>query len=154
MGRPAEFARCASQETGRRISPCRLSREEPEMLRNVPGLLAFCLFFSVCLSASEIKGKIVDPSGAPVPGAQVSVVGRVGVVAQTTSSASGAFQLEAAETPDTRLVVTAPGFSTLTLPLDATADRTARVQLEIAPQVDSVQVVGSTLHVAASQQGS
>src|SRR5206468_1453585 len=95
-----------------------------------------------------------DPSGAPVPGAQVSVVGRVGVVAQTTSSAGGAFQLEATETPDQRLVVTAPGFSTFTLPLDAAADRTARVQLEIAPQVDSVQVVGSTLHVAASRQGS
>ena len=135
------------------------------MLKNVPGLLAFCLFFSVCLCASEIKGKIVDPSGAPVPGAQVSIVGRVGVVAQTTTGSSGSFQLEAPETPDNRLVVTAPGFSTRTLPLGAGATPTtaqtttvtnqaARVQLEIAPQVDSVQVVGSTLDVAASQQGS
>src|SRR5437867_3540546 len=105
MGRPARIRRCASQETGQRINTCRLSREEPEMLRNVAGLLAFCLFLPVCLPASEIKGKVVDPSGAPIPGAQVSVVGRVGVVAQTNSSAGGGFQLEASETPDNRLVV-------------------------------------------------
>ena len=56
------------------------------MLRNVAGLLAFCSLFSAGLRAAEIKGKIIDPSGAPVAGAQVAAVNRVGVIARTTAS--------------------------------------------------------------------
>jgi outer membrane receptor protein involved in Fe transport len=120
------------------------------MLRTVPGPLACFLIFSACLPAAGIKGKIVDPSGAPVPGAQIAVVNRVGVVAQTIASPNGSFQLDAPETPDTRLVVAAPGFSTRTLPLD----QAASVQLEIAPRTDSVQVVGSTIEIPATLQAS
>jgi outer membrane receptor protein involved in Fe transport len=108
------------------------------------------LTFSACLPASGIKGKIVDPSGAPVSGAQIAAVNRVGVVAQTTAASNGSFQLDAPETPDTRLVVTAPGFATRTL----TLDQAASVQLEIAPRVDSVQVVGSTIEIPSSLQAS
>jgi len=77
------------------------------------------------------------------------VVRRVGVEAQTASSISGAFELNAPETPGAKLVVTAPGFSTQTLPLE----REVSVRLEIAPQVDSVRVVGSAMGVPASEQG-
>ncbi|MBZ5619433.1 MAG: TonB-dependent receptor [Acidobacteriia bacterium] len=115
----------------------------------VKGLLACCLLFSACLSAAEVKGKVVDPSGAPISGAQVSIVTRVGVEVQTVSAPSGAFQLPAPERPGARLVITAPGFSTRTVPLESAAS----VQLEIAPLVDSVRVVGSAIDVLASQQG-
>ncbi len=120
------------------------------MLRNVPGLLAFYLTFSACVSASGIKGKIIDPSGAPVPGAQIAAVNRVGVVGRTTAAPNGSFQLDVPETPDVRLVVAAPGFSTRTLALD----QAASVQLEIAPRVDSVRVMGSTIEIPASLQAS
>ena len=119
------------------------------MRTSVSGPLACCLLFSACLSAAEVKGKVVDPSGAPIPNAQVSVVSRVGVEAQTVSAPNGTFQLNIAETPGAQLVITAPGFSTKTLPLDSSVS----VQLEIAPIVDSVRVVGSTIDVLASQQG-
>src|ERR1035438_10738591 len=119
------------------------------MRKRISNVSAFCLFFSACLSAAEIKGKVVDPSGAPVAGAQVSVVSRVGVGTQTASSISGAFELNTPETPGAKLVVTAPGFSTQTLPLE----REMTVRLEIAPQVDSVRVVGSAIDVPASEQG-
>jgi outer membrane receptor protein involved in Fe transport len=119
------------------------------MRRRISNVAAFCLFFSACLSAAEIKGQVVDPSGAPVAGAQVSVVSRVGVEAQTASSASGGFELNTPETPGAKLVVTAPGFSTRTLPLE----REVTVRLEIAPQIDSVRVVGSAIDVPASEQG-
>ena len=56
------------------------------MLCNVPGRLASYLILSACLPAAGIKGKITDPSGAPVPGAQIAVVNRVGVVARTTAA--------------------------------------------------------------------
>jgi outer membrane receptor protein involved in Fe transport len=120
------------------------------MLRNVPGPVACLLICSACLSAAEIRGKITDPSGAPVSGAQIAAVNRVGVVAQTTAASNGNFQLDVPESPETRLVVAAPGFSTRTL----TPDQAASVQLEIAPRTDSVQVVGSTIEIPASLQAS
>jgi len=121
----------------------------------IPGLWASCLFFSAGLSAAEVKGTVADPSGAPVAGAQVSIVSRLGVEAQTVTSPAGAFEFAAAgfqtaQPPDANLVITAPGFRTATLPLAATVS----VTLEIAPQVDSVRVVGSAVDVSASQQGS
>lgn len=123
------------------------------MLRNVSGPLVL-LFASACFStsaiASEIKGKIIDPSGAPVPGAQIAAVNRVGVVVQTVAGPTGAYQLDTADAVDTRLVVTAPGFRTRTLPLD----QAASVQLEIAPHVDTVDVVGSTIDIPTTLQGS
>ncbi len=57
------------------------------MPRIASGLVACFLIFSACLSAVELKGKITDQSGAPIPGAQVALVNRVGVVAQTTAGA-------------------------------------------------------------------
>jgi len=115
----------------------------------VLGPLACCLLFSACVSAAEVKGKVVDPSGAPIPYAQISVVSRVGVEAQTLSAPDGTFALYTANEPDTRLVVTAPGFATRTAPLEAAAT----LQLEISPVVDSVRVAGSTIDVLASRQG-
>jgi outer membrane cobalamin receptor len=120
------------------------------MRRKISDVSAFCLFFPFCLSADQFKGTVIDPSGAPIAGAQVSVVSRVGVEAQTASSTSGSFELSAPETPGAKLVVTAPGFSTQTLPVE----REMTVRMEIAPQIDSVRVVGSAMDVPASQQGS
>jgi outer membrane receptor protein involved in Fe transport len=71
------------------------------------------------------------------------------VEAQTASSTGGGFELNTPETPGAKLVVTAPGFSTQTLPLEGEVT----VRLEIAPQIDSVRVVGSAMDVAASEQG-
>ena len=68
------------------------------MRTDVTSLLALLLFFSACLPAApvrEVKGKVTDPSGAPVAGAQVSLVSRIGVEAQTLSALNGAFMLEA-----------------------------------------------------------
>jgi outer membrane receptor protein involved in Fe transport len=119
------------------------------MYSNVSGLLACCLIFSACLSATVIKGTVVDPSGAPVVGAQVSVLDRVGVRAQTATSPSGAFEVNGPDTSDARIVITAPGFNTETLPVkDVLA-----VKLSIAPLVDSVSVVGSAVDAPASEQG-
>ena len=116
----------------------------------VSGPLACSFIFAACLSAAQIKGTVVDPSGAPVAGAQVSIVNRVGVEAQAVTSPAGTFDLQSAASPDARLVVAAPGFRTQTLPLEAAVT----VKLAIAPQVDSVGVVGSAMDVSASQQGS
>ncbi|MEO8595210.1 MAG: TonB-dependent receptor [Candidatus Solibacter sp.] len=120
------------------------------MHRYASGLLTCFLTFSACVSAAEIKGKVLDSSGAPISGARIAAVNRVGMVAQATAGANGAFQLDVADGADTRLVVTAPGFSTRTIaPREA-----ASVQLEIAPHVESVKVAGSTIEVPVTLQGS
>jgi outer membrane cobalamin receptor len=119
-------------------------------MKNVSGLLAVCLFFSACLCAAEIKGKVVDPSGAPVGGAQLAVVNRVGVVSRITAAPNGTFELDAPDSADVSLVVTAAGFSTRTVsPAEA-----ASIRLDIAPQTASIEVVGSTIEVPATLQGS
>jgi outer membrane receptor protein involved in Fe transport len=123
-------------------------------MRIYVGLLAVFAIFSTCLSAAvfegAVKGTVLDPSGAPVAGAQVSIMSRLGVEAQTVTSAAGTFELETGGIADAHLVITAPGFRTETLPLDATVS----VKLAIAPQVDSVGVVGSAVDVSAREQGS
>ncbi len=119
------------------------------MRRTVTGRLVCCLLFSVCLAAAVVRGKVTDPSGAPIPGAQVSVISRVGVEEQTTTAADGAFTLDAAVSPGEKIVVTAPGFRTETVAPAAGLS----IQLALAPQVESVRVAGSSLDVATSQQG-
>jgi outer membrane receptor protein involved in Fe transport len=119
------------------------------MRRYVAGLSACCFFFAAHLAAADIQGRVIDPSGAPVPGAQVSALGRVGLLAQTTTGPDGRFQLSAPELPDVKIVVAAPGFSTTTVSPDAASV----IQLAIAPLSDAVEVVGSAIAVPASEQG-
>src|SRR5271165_6905146 len=59
-GRPVR--RCASQETGRRVT-VQLSWEERRMRICLSGIVACCLLFSAGLSAAQVKGQVVDPSG-------------------------------------------------------------------------------------------
>ena len=62
-----------------------------------------CFFLiTACLRAAVVKGKVVDPSGAPVPGAEISLVSRVGVEAATVSTAFGGFELNVPDVPDAR----------------------------------------------------
>jgi len=101
---------------------------------------------------STIQGTVLDPSGGGIAGAQVSALNRVGVAAQAVTDPAGAFTLKLTEAVQ-RLVVTAPGFETKTIPLPEPPSAPLAVHLKIAPQVDSVRVVGSTIDEAASQQG-
>ncbi len=122
------------------------------------GLLACSTSIFACLAfaanAASIKGTVTDPSGAPVSGAQVTLVDRLGVEAQTLSALNGAFELKSPENAPAgaKLVIAAPGFRTAELLMNGAA-QPAAVKLELAPVVDSVRVVGSAIDVAASQQG-
>ena len=111
-----------------------------------------CVFLlgGVVSRASElVKGTVLDPSGAPIAGAEIAAVSRLGVVAQTRSDAAGEFRLTLSELTGVRLTIAAPGFATQSIdPAGATT-----VRLAIAPQTDSIKVVGSALDVPLSAQG-
>jgi outer membrane receptor protein involved in Fe transport len=110
--------------------------------------IVLTLLFSLAAApAAELRGTVVDPSGAGIAGARVAAVNRVGVTAEAATGPDGSFLLRAPEDPATRLTVTYPGFATRSVaPADA-----ARIELELAAQVDSVKVVGSSIDVAASE---
>src|ERR1035437_8412931 len=137
---------CLQEASGRQFA--RLSREELGMRMNVAGPLTFFLI-SVCLSAAEVKGTVVDPSGARVAGARVSVVTALGVV-RSFPSPDGAFACSLPR--GSKLVITAPGFAAKSFAAeDAVPEITVR--LDLAPVVDSVRVAGSAIDVEASRQG-
>lgn len=116
-----------------------------------PYAIASIFLFSACLSAASknVQGNIVDPSGAPVTGAEVSIVTPLGVERSFVSS-NGGF---VCSLPDgARLVVSAPGFAPQTVSAEDAADRVT-VRLQIAPVVESVRVAGSALDAPISEQG-
>jgi len=113
--------------------------------------LTYSVFLFACLLRAETyQGKVVDPSGAAIAGADVAAVNRLGVVARAATDSTGAFQITVTETSGVSLLVTAAGFETKTLSL---AEATA-ITLNIAPQNDSVTVAGSTMDIPLSEQGS
>jgi outer membrane cobalamin receptor len=119
----------------------------------VRGLL-FSAGLAIAAPAATLTGTVADPSGLPVAGAQVSVVDRVGVEAQTPVGINGWFELK---TPpglaaDAKVVITAAGFRTVEIMAGA-INAPLAVRMQLAPVVDSVRVAGSALDVPVSQQG-
>lgn len=66
----------------------------------------------------EVQGVVADPTGAIVPGAEVDLVDPSGAVTSTAHSAGdGSFQLTAPHAGSFTLVVSEPGFSTVSNPV-------------------------------------
>src|SRR4051812_16323887 len=116
---------------------------------------AFLLFPAVCacaaaLHAGQWSGRIIDPAGQPVPGAQVAVVNAAGVITQQITDDAGRFNIYISPLHENiRARVSAPGFQTTTAPAGA-----SRIVLAIAPRNESIRVVGTSLDIPAGEQGS
>ncbi len=101
-----------------------------------------------------MTGRVVDASGAAVPGAEVVVASRTGTLHRATTDLSGRFAIEfepaaGAET----LFVAAPGFQTVSRPLANVRDEMA-IELPLAAQSAAVTVAASLLEVPAGEQPS
>ena len=100
-------------------------------------------------SAAEYTGTVTDPSGRPVPGAQIAAINAVGVITQQITDDQGRFDIYISPLyDDFRFRVAAPGFQTTIV-----ASGASHIQLPLAPQSDSVRVIGSAIDVPASEQG-
>ncbi len=115
--------------------------------------ILFCLVSAPRPASAQVRGKILDPADAPISGARVTAFNRLGVVAEISADELGAFQFPAAENAVTRLVVSAAGFQTASIPVRDGAPPMV-VRLTIAPRVDSVTVTGSTIDTLSSELGS
>ena len=68
--------------------------------------------------APSVHGVVADPTGAIVPGAEVDLVDTNGSIAGTCHSGDdGSFQLAAPHAGNFTLVVSEPGFETVTTPV-------------------------------------
>lgn len=108
------------------------------------------------VSAAELVGRVVDPTGAPIVGAAVELVG-TGI--RLESGATGAFRLAEAPASGQELRVTAPGFAELVVAVDgAAAGRPLELVLAPATLRGEITVVGrrivSTAEAARRVPGS
>ncbi len=81
-------------------------------------VLGLCFFFSCAIlsaqtiSTSQIRGTIIDATGAPVPGAQITLTQTAtGAVRTATSGTDGGYTLPELPVGPYQLTVTKTGFS-------------------------------------------
>jgi outer membrane cobalamin receptor len=123
------------------------------LLMNRTNRLILCLLAAVYAAAgASLEGTVADSSGAVIAGAQIGVFTRVGLIAQTGSDERGQFSVGRLPDDISKLVITADGFATRTIPLPA--ERPLKIELDIAPASDSIRVAGTAIDVPASEQAS
>src|SRR5450755_4077455 len=142
-----------SQETGaiRLLQP--LSRAKEERMR-VIRILILLVSFSGAAFAADLKVKVVDPQGAAVAGAQVSVVrmddGKI--LASQTTSAEGFAVLGMPGAGNYRVQVLAPGFAAETVEVSSQSE--LAVNLRLATASETVVVTATRTPVAGEASGS
>src|SRR5436190_10172692 len=68
-----------------------------------------------------VRGVVVDPSGASIPGASLAFVGGAGEEHRATSDAQGRFELVAPLTPPITVIASARGFDATAMTVDSSA---------------------------------
>src|SRR5215813_5886766 len=112
------------------------------------------LAFSQVTSTSSISGAVVDPTGAVVAGATISVRNEAtGEESRATSAGNGTFTVPSLTAGVYKIVITAAGFKQALVQgvkIDAGVPATVNVSLEIGAATDSV-VVQSNAEVLQTQ---
>ncbi|MGC0777342.1 MAG: carboxypeptidase-like regulatory domain-containing protein [Candidatus Acidiferrum sp.] len=93
---------------------------------------------------TSLRGTVVDPNGAVIPGAQVTLASaEIGVSLSTQTDKTGFYQFQDMRPATYVLTITAPGFATLKksgLVLLVSTPATSDVQLQIASGMTTVEV--------------
>jgi outer membrane cobalamin receptor len=113
--------------------------------------LTFTFLFSlvVCASAAaqSLTGRVTDPAGQPVSGADVLILRDKAVVATTTSGADGRFEIPALAPGEYEVTAAAPGLSAPYQPISVTAASNADISVPLAVSPIRESVVVSASHV-------
>jgi Ca-activated chloride channel family protein len=110
------------------------------------GLLVVLLTVTSRAAGVEVRGTIVDPAGAVVPGATVELLSGSVVVAKATTSADGGFLFDSVAAGAYEIRVTLQGFrqARVGVSVGDTAPRALRLKLEVGNTADSVTVRSAT----------
>jgi vitamin B12 transporter len=112
--------------------------------------LAFTLFPATSTAAAPLTGRVVDPSGVPVPRAYVRVLDAAGsTIAGGFSEADGRFRLESPD-PACRVEILLAGFESAIVPCGAGL---LEIRLTLAPVREAVAVSGTRSEAPVSQLG-
>jgi hypothetical protein len=142
------------------VPPGKVAYEVHSMIRKMGSVLVFALLLAsgFVLEAQThrgaIRGRVEDPSGAVVRGADVTAVNEATNETRTTATGdSGAFAIAELEPGSWRIEIAAPGHKTHVqrLTLEVNQERRADARLEIGALTDRVEV---TAPVADLRRGS
>lgn len=124
-------------------------------------LLAFTLFFpatailaQTTLATGSITGTTLDPSGAVVSGAHVTIASTsTGHTAELVTNGSGSYTTGALPPGTYRVTVTAPGFTRVveTVTVQVGNTTTANFKLTLGASTQTVEVQGSAVSVNTQQ---
>ncbi len=96
-----------------------------------------------------ITGTVVDPSGAVIPNAKVTILNeQTGLVQKTTSSSAGTFSATGLTPDNYRVTVEAPGFKTQIqndVKVDVSVTATLTITLSAGEQAQTVQVTSNAI---------
>ncbi len=120
--------------------------EEPDVKRSLAGWILFCVLSTASLvfgqsATTSLRGVIKDPSGALLPGAQVTIVDKsVGTTLRTTSHNDGSYVF--AQIPPARYTITvsSPGFADQSKIAQILVNQPATVDFTLSVQASSVTV--------------
>jgi len=126
-------------------------------------VLGLCLFFCCAIlsaqtiSTSQIRGTIVDATGAPVPGAQITLTQTAtGAVRTATSGSAGDYTLPELPVGPYQLTVTKTGFSKYVqngIVLQVGVNPTIDVSLKLGAMTQEVTVQAQTVTVETQNTG-
>ncbi len=106
-------------------------------------LLATTLYGQSLGNAGRVEGRITDPSGAAIAGAQVDITNPLTTFRQTvTSDADGSYRFRQLPFNQYHLTVTAPGFAPFTFDFSirSAVPMTVPIKLKLASSITSVEV--------------
>jgi outer membrane cobalamin receptor len=117
--------------------------------------LAFSLFFSTLSQAGDLTGRVLDPSGRPVAGAQVIVSSERGVLRTARTDMDGRFVVGAPDTGRFDVIVAADGFRAAPIPVEAQAGSRdlGAITLAMSALTESIVVSAAQVDLPVSQSG-
>jgi Carboxypeptidase regulatory-like domain len=106
-------------------------------------------------SSGTLRGQVVDPSGADIPGATVSISGPAGYKAAVETNGSGHYQIKGLAPGTYTIQATAPNFSPFkqaNVVIVAGHVQKLEISLAIKHQVQQVTVTGQATHLSVSPE--
>ena len=125
-------------------------------LVRITGILAVLTYCTAACAQSTIRGTVVDPVGAIVPGAQVTLVSNGETAGETKSAADGTFSFESLESGRYHLTAQSSGFALFVgsdVFLSGNGVTTISISLQTAPLKQQIVVSATGSATPVSQVG-